>query len=346
MTPQFWQLFLSAELPIPKSREFLKNLGTFPDPVAALRSWPHLSFEERERINRSDNKKLAEILAQGATVLESSAFPESLAECPSPPPALFAWGDLSALDQPKLAIVGTRRATTYGKAATQKFAESLAAAGITIVSGGALGIDAAAHTGALQAAGRTVAVLGTGIERAYPSTHTELYKSIRATGGCLLSQFPVGKPSLPQNFLLRNQIIAALADALLVVEAPLRSGSLSTATAAADLGKPVFVVPGNIVLDNYKGSHMLIREGATLVDHPDQILEATGWEPALLPEKDVAKLNPLQKRIVEQLGDIPQNSEVLLKNLEVPAPELLNELTMLELEGLIIKTSAGYARKP
>lgn len=347
MSPQFWQLFLSAELPYEKSREFLANLGNFHDPISALRSWSYLTTIEQDRINRSNSAALESALKNGVSVLEEHEFPESLANCPVPPPALFTWGDPAALNAPKVAVVGTRRATTYGKAAAQKFAESLAAAGITVVSGGAFGIDTAAHKGALEGRGKTVAVLGTGVETAYPSTNKALYEEIRATGGCLISQFPVGQPSYPANFLARNQIIAALCDALLVIEAPLKSGSLSTATAATDLNKPIFVVPGNIVLENYKGSHQLIREGATLVDHPDQILEALSLEMSLsrvpAPAPD---LTPIQSDILGALTEIPQTPESILSIVKIGPSDLLAELTLLELEGLILKESSGYARKP
>ncbi len=347
MSPQFWQLFLSAELPYEKSREFLTNLGTFQDPVSAFRSWPRLSMEERQRIDRSDASLLESQLAKGVTILEPECYPDSLTECPFPPHALFAWGNISALQNKKVAIVGTRRATTYGKAAAQKFAELLALSGITVLSGGAFGIDTAAHKGAIEVNGSTIAVLGTGIETVYPSTNKALYESIRAKNGCLLSQFPVGKPSLPQNFLQRNQIIASLCDALLVIEAPLRSGSLSTATAAADLNKPIFVVPGNIVLENYKGSHQLIREGATLVDHPDQIFEAMNWEKADISlANSGASLNHIQQQIFQKLNEFSQTPEQLLANLEIGPSELLSELTILELEGFIIKDSSGYSIKP
>lgn len=349
MDPQFWQLFLSAELPPRKARAFLEKLGSFVDPVSALRSWRDLSIDERERINRSDNNRLKKALDQGVHLLPQDQFPDSLAHCPSPPYALFAWGDTTCLEAPKVAVVGTRRATTYGKAATQKFAETLARAGVTVVSGGAMGIDTAAHKGALEGHGATAVVLGNSIDESYPSSNAPLYQQIRENGGCLLSQFPIGKPSLPQNFLLRNQIIAAICDALLVIEAPLRSGSLSTSTAAADMGKPVFVVPGNIVLENYKGSHMLIREGATLVDHPDQVLEAMGWE-SLAPTSNqqgvIPGLSETQAAILDQLGDLPLNPESIVQTLDLSPSVVLSELTTLELEGLVVKDGSGYARKP
>lgn len=346
MNLEFWQLFLSADLPLEKSREFLKNLGTFHDPVAALRSWPYLSMEERRKLDKVDNTVIKRAADAGVTVLTERDFPDTLTQCPSPPVALFAWGDTGILRAPKVAIVGTRRATTYGKAASQKFAEHLSRSGVTVVSGGALGIDAAAHKGALEGGGQTVVVCGTGVDKSYPSTHTELYAQIRRNGGCLLSQFPLGTPSLPHHFLQRNQIIAAICDALLVIEAPLRSGSLSTASAAADLGKPVYVVPGNIVLENYRGSHQLIREGATLVDHPDQVLEAMGFEQNIQSEQtDLTRLTEAQLQIVGLLNDLPQSPETLLSSLNMSASELLTELTMLEIEGLVKKDGPGYSRK-
>ncbi|MDI9635554.1 DNA-processing protein DprA [Kamptonema cortianum] len=344
MNPRFWQAFLAADLDANKSREFLANLGTFPDPLAAFISWPHLSAGHRRRIELAPMERFEKALKAGVEILEPPQFPPPLCDSDWHTPALFAWGNLDCLQQPKIGIVGTRSCTTYGKAAARKFAEFLAKNGVTVISGGALGIDAAAHDGALDADGSTVAVLGHGIDHVYPTSHGPLFKRIREKG-CLLSQFAVGMPSMRENFLKRNQLIAALSDALLVVEAPQRSGALSTATAAADLGREVFVVPGNITQFSFQGSHRLIREGACLVDHPDQIFEAMGWA---MKESDAAKPQPVGSAasLLSHLTVQSISVEKLAIETGLDPADLLADLTMLEIDGLVVRDSIGYALRP
>lgn len=265
-------------------------------------------------------------------------------EVPFVPPAIWTWGDISCGESPTIAVAGTRNASTYGKAVAQRFASSLAAAGVTIVSGGALGIDAAAHRGALEAGGKTIAVLITGVDRAYPREHVQLFGAIKDQG-CLVSQFPLGtaKPAWDTRPLQRNQTIAALSQAVLIIEAPSKSGALTTAHAANELGRQVFVVPANIDNLNFKGSHALIRDGATLVDHPDQILEALHIEPPRL-EAASTDLNESQRRILEVLSTTPLASEFIVERTGLDTSEVLSELTMLELEGLVMRDAGGYAK--
>ena len=342
---RFWQLFLAAELGKEKSRELLASLGASRDPVAALLSWPLLTPEQRNRLELSDDKRLAKLVEAGATVLTPPSYPEPLDTVPAVPPALFAWGDTSSLDGPKIAIVGTRTCTTYGEAAATKFAEYFAACGVTVVSGGAHGIDGAAHKGAIQGNGKTAAVLGHGIDKVYPSSHAALFKQIRENG-CLLSQFAVGKPHLAPNFLLRNQVVASLAHAVVVIEAPERSGALSTATHATNLGRDVFVVPGNITINNFRGSHQLIRDGATLVDHPDQVMEAMDWEPVPFDTRLGPALSQAQTAIIDAIGSETVSVEKLAMQTGIGPSELLSELTTLELDGVVVRAGTGYLVKP
>lgn len=343
---RFWQYFLAAGLNQERAREFLGSLGSYVDPLAAFLSWPRLPAESRAKIDRLDLKRLEKAIDQGVQIVTPDRFPPQLHQLERQPYAFFTWGDSSVLHEPSLAIVGTRGASAYGQASAKKFAEHLAARGITIISGGALGIDAAAHKGAIEVKGATAAVLGTGIDRVFPSSHGELFKSIREFG-CLVSQYPIGTPSIQHHFLERNQMIAALCSAVLVVEAPLRSGSLSTARAALDMGKEIFVVPGSIAQQTFKGSHALIRDGATLVDHPDHILEAMGWSDELKSQAEkVSDTTPTQSLILGCLGAVPRLPEAFAEETGLSTSDLLAELTMLEIDGLVIKDASGYALKP
>ncbi len=243
-----------------------------------------------------------------------------------------------------MAVVGTRSATTYGKAAAQKFVEALAASGVTIVSGGALGIDSAAHRAAIEAGGATVAVLPGGVDRPYPTANDALFREIRKVG-CLVSPFALGASPREYSFLARNAVIAALSDAVLVVEAPERSGSLSTAYAANEIGRQVFVVPANVSSTTFRGSHDLIRNGATLVDHPDQVLDDLGMQRGSHFRKSVS-LSDEQDRIVRSLTSDPLSTEHIAQRTGLDPSVVMAELTMLELEGRVIRATSGYALVP
>ena len=216
---------------------------------------------------------------------------------------------------------------------------------MTIVSGGALGIDAAAHEGALSAEGTTVAVVGHGIDKVYPSSNGPLFERIRASG-LLVSPFAVGAPSLPQRFLQRNAVIAGLALATLVVEAPAESGALSTAVTAAELGRPVFVVPSTIHQDSFRGSHRLIRDGATLVDHPFQILDHLGVEPQARSNESPGILEAAASLIMDLLKEGALTADQLAVRSGMPAEEVLAEITLLEVEGRVVRDGPGYSVRP
>lgn len=296
---------------------------------------------ERERAEAADLSLVSRALVNGATIVDAAGLPgeEHL------PPYLFAWGQVESLRAPRIAIVGTRHASAYGRAVAQKFAEAFARAGVTVVSGGAHGIDAAAHKGALAADGITVAVMLTGIERVYPLEHRGLFQQIRQKG-CLLSQFAVGAQPGKFRPLMRNRTIAALSQAVLVVEAPAKSGSLNTATAAAEIGVPLFVVPANIDAEGFRGSHALIREVATLVEHPDQVLMDLGIRTVEQPKLLAVPENEVQAKILAVLSTDPMNSEKIAQTAGLSPDEVLSELTMLELEGLVLRDGAGYVIKP
>ncbi len=291
----------------------------------------------------ADLTALAKALTQGAQLLEADDYPEPLLESGNMPPALFYKGSTECLFEPVVAIVGTRSASTYGKACAFKFAQALAKAGVTVISGGALGIDAAAHKGALEAGGKTAAVLATGLDTVYPSVHSALFQQI-AGSGCLISQFAIGSKMADYKFLIRNVLVAALSSAVLVIEAPARSGAISTATAANELGREVFVLPANIDHFGFQGSFGLLRDGATLVTHPDQILESMQIEPqAELPKDDAS---PMGARILAVLTSEPLSTELIVDRSGLDTSDVLSELTVLELEGRVIRGSSGYALMP
>ncbi len=204
--------------------------------------------------------------------ITDTAYPETLRAVPGAPPWLYVKGHLTALSQPMLAIVGSRNASVQGRRDAEAFAESLAASGLTIVSGLAEGIDTAAHRGGLTGNGSGIAVVGTGLDRVYPARNRALAHEL-ALGGALVSEFPVGTPPRPGHFPRRNRIISGLSLGVLVVEAALESGSLITARLAGEQGREVFALPGSIHNPLARGCHRLIRDGAKLVESANDILE-------------------------------------------------------------------------
>src|SRR5437667_4356296 len=207
--------------------------------------------------------------------LADEHYPRALLETPDPPPVLYALGRTELLQHPWLAVVGSRNATAQGEHNAESFAKALSDAGLSIVSGLAIGIDAAAHRGGLAGASSTIAVPGTGIDLVYPKRNAELVAAI-AERGLLISEFPLGTAPLANNFPRRNRLISGLAQGCLVVEAALASGSLITARSAADQGREVFAIPGSIHSPLSKGCHLLIKQGAKLVENSNDILEELG----------------------------------------------------------------------
>jgi DNA processing protein len=209
---------------------------------------------------------------------DDADYPAALLANADPPPAFYHVGRLDLLNRPALAIVGSRNATPEGVGQAEAFATALSAAGWAIVSGLAAGIDAAAHRGGLAAAGSSLAVVATGLDRVYPSANRALAERL-ATAGCLISEFPLGTAPLPANFLRRNRVISGLCHGVLVVQATLNSGSLSLARLAAEQGREVFAIPGSINSPFSKGSHRLIKEGAKLVETAADVLEELPMRP-------------------------------------------------------------------
>ncbi len=293
--------------------------------------------------------------------LADPLYPRALYALTDPPPILYALGRLQALERPMLAIVGARHATADGERNAHAFARHLALQGWCVVSGLANGIDGAAHTGALdagEAGGGTLAVLGTGIDRVYPSAHRALAHRIAAQG-LLLSEFPLGTPGLPFHFPQRNRIVAALSQGVLVVEAAARSGSLITARLAGELGREVFAIPGSIHSPLSRGCHALIRQGAKLVESGQDIAEelrqctlpgtrtALAAEPAPDDARSAtdAKVDADADALMQRIGRDPVDLDTLRQDLGWPIGRLQHQLTLLEIAGRIDRTTDGRYRR-
>jgi DNA processing protein len=288
---------------------------------------------ELERLGQSD----ASLLSLG-----SPEYPELLRNLPDPPTLLYGRGDLDALHQPAVAVIGSRAATDYGRRVASDLAGQLSAMGLVVVSGAAYGIDCAAHHGALRAGGRTVAVLGCGVDVVYPRTHSDLLRKI-AGQGLLLSEYPLGTPPEGFRFPARNRIISGLVKGVVVVEATEKSGSLITARLALDQGREVFAVPGRIDSPKSAGAHRLIQQGAHLVQTVDDIIEGLAWAGCTGPSMPSAEsvdgrrdgVSAAARRLLDCLDVYPRDIDALARITELPATELPALLLQLELQGLV-----------
>ena len=284
-------------------------------------------------------------------LLGDADYPPPLLHSADPPLLLYLQGDAALLSTPCLAMVGSRRPTAQGRDNARRFAEALAGQGWTIVSGLAAGVDGAAHEGALAAGGRTIAVVGTGIDRVYPPSHRALAHRIAETG-LLVSEYCLGTPPLSANFPQRNRIIAGLSRGTLVVEAALRSGSLITARLASEAGRDVLAIPGSILAPQSAGCHALIRQGAALVDSPEQVAEELGpLQPVALPVRatTTAAATPAPADadpVLAALGHDPQSLDTLIDRCGWPAHTLSAHLLTLELDGQVARLPGGlYQRR-
>lgn len=275
----------------------------------------------------------------------SPSWPCELEEIDGPPEALWMRGRAGILERlPRVAIVGTRAPTPYGESQATRFATALAEAGWTIVSGLARGIDQAAHHGALHVGGATIAVLGSGVDRPWPSG--PLADAI-AERGLLLSEFQPGEPPRPHHFPLRNRLISGLCSGVLVVEAAHASGSLITARWAADQGRSVFAIPGRVDHPMSRGTHRLIREGATLVESPEELLaELTGAAPVSTSAASSAEAlaNAESSPILAALRGETLSADELSQRLSRPLTTVLVELVELEMASLVVRSVGGLYR--
>lgn len=285
-----------------------------------------------------DNKKTIQRIS-----FKNPAYPSLLKEIADPPAVLYILGNLPDEKSPRLAIVGTRKATPNGCLIAKTLAKKLSEAGCVIVSGLAMGIDTASHEGTVAAQGKTVAVLGNGLHEIYPRLNKNLAEKILALGGAVISEYPPAEPAFPANFLARNRIVSGLCLATIVVEAPERSGSLVTARLALEQNREVFIIPGPANHPNYTGSNRLIREGARLITSAEDVLEDLNLE-ALTPKE---KFGPEEKLILDVF---PKNKKPLsidrIIDLTKLDPKIVNQtIAFLTIKGIIKETLGKYNLK-
>jgi DNA processing protein len=287
----------------------------------------------------------AEEPGHAVVTLADAAYPRLLLEIQDPPPLLYAVGRLELLQRPALAVVGSRNATTQGARNAEQFALAFSEAGLTIVSGLALGIDAAAHRGGLAGAGSTIAVLGTGVDVVYPRQNAALAKRI-AESGLLLSEFPLGTAGAAHHFPRRNRLISGLTQGCLVVEAALASGSLITARAAAEQGREVFALPGSIHSPLSKGCHALIKQGAKLVESAEDVLaELTAFRRTGYASTRAAPAAPEDEPLLVQMGFDPVDVDSLCARTGWAAKQVTAELLRLELAGRVAALPGGMYQR-
>lgn len=334
--------------------EFQALRAVVSDKIArAILQSPSAEFEQRVAItadwlSHAGNKLIT---------LADSDYPASLLTIPDPPVLLFVKGRVDLLQAPALAIVGSRNATAQGILNAEKFAENLSHGGLTVSSGLAAGIDTAAHRGALQGRGSTIAVVGTGLDIIYPAKNKALAHQI-AEQGCLVSEYFLGTPSIPGNFPRRNRIISGVAQGVLVIEAAAQSGSLITARMAAEQGREVFAIPGSIHSPLAKGCHHLIKQGAKLVESAQDILDevqafsaatARTVEPVSATSSELPTEKPecvtIEQKLLSIIGYDPVHIDLLATRAQIQTAELSAILLGMELGGAIESLSGGYVQR-
>jgi DNA processing protein len=353
------QLSLTPGLGAATLRGLLSKFGLPENVLAAGRAElaRHASAEalralESEAVALAVEKALAWLQQPGNAVvtLADSAYPRLLLEIADPPALLYCRGRVELLNQPALAVVGSRNATAQGVSNAEQFARSFSAAGLTIVSGLAQGIDAAAHRGGLAAEGSTIAVLGTGVDNAYPRTNATLAEDISARG-LLISEFALGTQAFAHNFPRRNRLISGLAQGCLVIEAALGSGSLITARSAAEQGREVFAIPGSIHSPLSKGCHALIKSGAKLAESAEDVLSElgsfrrTGFASTRAPAPPAAQSSGTDEPLLECMGFDPVDVDSLCARAGLPAERISSDLLRLELAGRVAVLPGGLYQR-
>jgi len=330
------------------SRRELEQVGTLRKAALAA-----IGGEER---SRAATMMLQKVRAAGLFLLcwDDPAFPPLLRAIHDPPVLLYVKGEVAAIASAAIAVVGARAASTYGLQMAERFAGDLARRGITIVSGMALGIDSAAHAGAVAAGGKTVAVLGCGLDIVYPAQNRKLFESIAATGA-LVSEYPPGTPPDSFRFPARNRIISGLSLGVIVVEAARRSGSLITAQLALEQGREVFAIPGRIDSGKSEGTHRLLQDGAKLIHSVADIMDeltvgqpSPGDHPRAADPGNAAPmdLDPAGRLVLTTLDVYPQSVDAIIVATGLPARQVTEQLLLLELRGLVEPLPGGqYHRK-
>ena len=362
----YWQLLELFESPLQFLSQPVQSLRSLLNPAAADMLTRFHADPEGSDVGRKLAAELAYIESQPSLhclTYDNPLYPRLLREIPRPPPLLYVRGDPTCLSLPQLAIVGSRNPSGGGSENAERFAHYLAERGFAITSGLALGIDAAAHRGALRAGGKTIAVMGTGIDLIYPSRHRQLAQEIVESGGALVSEFPLGTSSHASNFPQRNRIISGLSGGTLVVEAAVQSGSLITASYALQHDREVFAIPGSIHNPLARGCHQLIRQGATLVETAQDIVDqlagllsykrqevrsAKTLQPELFDEPvDAVEENLLscdEQSLLQALGYDPLPVDLLAERTGLDVGNLSAQLIGLEIKGLIQQVGACYQR--
>lgn len=310
-------------------------------------AWENLKLADKKNLDPKREWGKLEKLGVNLTLRENNGYPDLLREIPHPPHGLYSIGNLKPDCSNNLAIVGTRKATESGKELAKTFAHKLSLSGVNIVSGLALGIDAASHEGALAGGGFTVAVLGNGLDRLYPRQNERLAKKIIAAGGAIVSEYPLGSPSLPYRFLERNRIVSGLSKGVLIIEAPERSGSLVTARFAIDQNREVFAIPGPVSHPNFFGSHKLIQSGANLATAPEEILAMLNLKP--VPQGTTSRQlfsseNEEEGAILKTLESQgqPLSIDKIIELTNLNAKTVNQTVSFLLIKNIVRETDQGY----
>ncbi len=312
---------------------------------------PEFRLRQADEARRRADAELVRAAAAGMTLLDwdDERYPPRLREIHDPPLVLWLRGDAACLSLPAVAVVGSRAASDYGRRVARELARELARRGLAVVSGLALGIDAEAHRGALEAGGITVGVLGCGLDVVYPPTHGQLYHDLAATGA-VLSEYPPGTTPEPFRFPARNRIVSGLSLGTLVVEAGRRSGALITARLALEQGREVFAVPGRIDSHKSSGAHQLLQDGAKLVQSVDDICEEIGWQlaPSSKPSAPTTSVTPVtgaaELALLAILAERSCEVDELVRASGLEAATVGSSLLRLELAGVIRAVGRGYER--
>lgn len=332
--------FGSAKKVWNSSSKKLLQVGTNEKTVAAFETF-------RKAFGIESYLKKLEKLKIEFVVRDDKNYPENLKDLDNAPMVLYIRGKLKAEDTNAVAVVGSRKMTSYGREVTEKFSSELANFGITIVSGLARGIDTAAHKGALSVGGRTIAVLGCGLDSVYPPENTQLASEIIEKESAVVSEYPLGHPALPINFASRNRIVSGLSKAVLVVEGAEKSGTLLTASSAADQGRTVFAVPGQITSPLSAAPLFLLKNGAKIATEPSDILEELDIQVKVDREK-IEKVMPSTKEeteLLEILTNEPLHLDEVARISSLDTPSVSARLTIMELKGLVKNMGGGVYRK-
>lgn len=315
-----------------------------------------LSALQRASILSPDGDKIDQILLSTTNccdilTYQDAAYPSLLKQIYDPPLVLFTRGNVALLNTPQLAIVGSRNSTIYGRETAKSISHDLSVNGLTITSGLAVGVDTSAHCGALDAKGKTIAVVATGLDRVYPARNKMLMSRVLNNNGLLISEFNPGVSPKPGNFPKRNRIISGLSLGVLVVEATIKSGSLISARCALEQNREVFAVPGSINNPQATGCHHLIKQGAKLIEKSADILEelnvATSFNKLVEDEIVDEKTSPqglLNDPLLASVGYETTPVDIVVSRSKLPTDEVLTRLTMLELKGLVSSVPGGYLR--